>query len=826
MMYPIHRRAAPRHAGQDLQVAATTQARWLATTLFTALLSFGIGCQPGVVVDGSGAHSTGGGGSGGTGSGGEVCTPVDDQMECTDDACNPDGTTAHPPRPAGTPCGGGSSTCDGSGACVGPACNGVLGLPGVPVAPVGDSPVALVAADLNGDGNEDFAVANKDSLTVSVLLGAGNGTFAGKVDYPLDAAPTAIAAADMDGDGLADLAVACGDTVRVLLNTGNGTFAGGVDYPAFGESIVAADMDGDGLADLAVSYHWGDLVRVLLNAGNGTFAGGVDYPVGQWPASLGAGDVDGDGLPDLVVNYDSMTVSVLLNLGNGTFAGKIDSAYDGPSGGGESMVMADLNGDSLPDVATTGGQNGLRVLFSVGDGTFVDGGSYLYGTNEKPGGGTAAADLNGDGALDLAVAFHGYNRVKVLENLGNGTFVQKGWIDGAVAPCAIASADLNGDGQSDILVAHEDSAFVNVLLHPGGDWLHYAALQNHIYFNPGALVAADLNGDGTADLAAANNMSDAASVSVLLTDAAGALPPEVNYPMGLGPSGVGAPGLSLAAIDLNGDGATDIVVANPTSSRVSVLSNQGDGTFAPRVDYPLAADPGELVATDLDGHGLPDLAVANLGADTVSVLLNQGDGTFASEVVHAVNGGPFDLAAADLNGDGANDLVVTTATSIGVLWNQGDGAFAPPVDYPLDTPRWLAAADLNGDGAPDLAFTSQGQNGAQGPSLSVLFNQGNGTFGGKVDLPEDGDLSSLAAVDMNGDGQADLVVSNQTHLTVDVFLNQGGGTFAGRLAYAGEPTPSHMTVADMNADGRPDLAISASFTYSAGVGVVLNTCWP
>ena len=80
--------------------------------------------------------------------------------------------------------------------------------------------------------------------------------------------------------------------------------------------------------------------------------------------------------------------------------------------------------------------------------------------------------------------------------------------------------------------------------------------------------------------------------------------------------------------DFNGDGKSDLVVANQYSSNVSILLGNGDGTFAAAVNY-AAADPLSVAVGDFNGDGKSDLAVANSGSNTVSILLGNGDGTFA-----------------------------------------------------------------------------------------------------------------------------------------------------------------------------------------------------
>ncbi len=120
--------------------------------------------------------------------------------------------------------------------------------------------------------------------------------------------------------------------------------------------------------------------------------------------------------------------------------------------------------------------------------------------------------------------------------------------------------------------------------------------------------------------------------------------PATNYPTGDSPE-------SVFIADLDGDGDNDLAVANwgsfdPDSrkyinSSVSVLLNNGDGQFAPKMDYETGTNPQSVFIADLDGDGDNDLAVANRFSDTVSVLLNNGDGQFATKVDYPVGIDPF-----------------------------------------------------------------------------------------------------------------------------------------------------------------------------------------
>ena len=185
---------------------------------------------------------------------------------------------------------------------------------------VGSQPRSVVAADLDGDGDRDLAVANYDpygSGSISVLKNNGDGTFASAVSYAAGYTPRSVVATDLDGDGDQDLAVAnYSNTVSVLMNNGDGTLAAAVNYAVieYPASVFAADLDGDGDHDLAVTSNSSGRVSVLRNKGDGTFATAATFAVGSNPWSAFVADLDGDGDQDLAVaNYDGLSVSVLIN---------------------------------------------------------------------------------------------------------------------------------------------------------------------------------------------------------------------------------------------------------------------------------------------------------------------------------------------------------------------------------------------------------------------------------------------------------------------------------------------------------------------------------
>jgi FG-GAP-like repeat/FG-GAP repeat/Abnormal spindle-like microcephaly-assoc'd, ASPM-SPD-2-Hydin len=330
---------------------------------------------------------------------------------------------------------------------------------------------------------------------------------------------------------------------------------------------------------------------------------------------------------------------------------------------------------------------------------------------------------------------------------------------------------------------------------------------------PQAVAVGDLNGDGKSDLVVAN--TEANTVSVLLGKGDGTFAAKVDYPTGTAPTAV-------AIADVNGDKKPDLIVANSATGTVSVLLGKGDGTFEPKADYPTGAKPQSVAVGDLNGDGKLDLAVANTEANTVSVLLGKGDGTFEPSVEYSTGTAPTSVAIGDFNGDKKLDLVTanSTANTVSVLLGKGDGTFEPKVDYPTATgPTSVAVGDLNGDGKSDLAVANNGSS-----SVSVLLGKGDGTFASKADYPTGTAPTSVAIGDLNADKKLDLVTANSTANTISVLLGKGDGTFAVKQDLATGTKPQAVAVGDLNGDGKPDL-VSANSEAST-VSVLLNTSVP
>ncbi len=709
--------------------------------------------------------------------------------------------------------------------------------PGV-TAQTGSGPRFAAVGDVSGDGKPDLVIANAKANTVSVALNKGDGTFAPKKDYFTDTTPACVVIADVNGDGKPDLVTANfgSTTVSVLFNNGNGTFAARKDYavgthPA---AIAVADFNGDGKPDIVAANFDSNTVSFLPNIGLGAFGAKTDIAVGSGPISIAAADFNGDGKPDFVTaNNVSNTVSIVRGLGNGTFAAKADYTIGNFP---ESVSVGDVNGDGKPDIVTANYFGGsVNVLLNNGTGGIVTNSAL---TLEKGIFSVALADVNGDGKLDLIATNADNNNVSVLRNLGSGSFGARAVYGVASLPYCVAAGDVNSDGKLDIVIANygSDNAIV---LQNSGNGVFAARSDTPTGTQALSTALADFNGDGKPDLVTANfgtaTRNYGNTLSVYLNNGSG-YSLKTDYTVGLAPT-------CVVAADVNGDGRPDLIATTSikydaatnkylSDYTVSVLLNRGDGTFAPRVDY----GGGNLYVAvgDLNGDGKPDIVTVDGIDSIVLVLYNVGNGAFTGLYGYGVGRGPVCVTLADVNGDGrldiitANDETYDSATgqyvsghSVSVLLNTGSGnfpattSFAPKTDYPVGgRTNYVTVGDVDGDGRPDIAVSR-----FYDSTVSLLRNNGNGTFGAKTDItvssPE-----NIALADVNGDGKLDLAVCRYEKNSVGVLLGKGDGTFGAEVDYATGSSPATVLVGDVNGDGKPDIVTGNIDGYS--LSVLLN----
>lgn len=455
----------------------------------------------------------------------------------------------------------------------------------------------------------------------------------------------------------------------------------------------------------------------------------------------------------------------------------------------------------------------------------------------------ATGDFNGDGKLDVVNIDSGSDLNVMLGN-GDGTFQTPIALNIAASnffPEAIAVGDFNGDHLLDVAVWATNNnpigTQVNIYLGNGTGSLTYSGTytaSNSSTFNPGpnSIVAADVNGDGKLDLVALTPYN---GVFIYLGKGDGTFQAPIAYATGC-TAGTGACG-GLAVGDLNGDGKPDLALeANETTGGgISILLNNGTGTFGTPAYYPVAISGvfagGGIAIGDVNGDKKPDVIVGSSSASAI-VYLNQGGGTFAVKgtVGSAPLNGTNNVVLADINNDKKLDIVIPNGFGdVFTFYGKGNGTFTAGPAYPLqacnDCSNFLAAVgDFNGDGTLDLLES----NGIT--TSTVSLGRGDGTFQTSeiYDYTTVNQADNIVTADFNGDGFPDIAQSvNGTSVNGKIGINLGsshGVLGATSYAVASTCTANYVVwvaTGDVNGDGKADLV--ATLNGNSGTGCQNNT---
>ena len=579
------------------------------------------------------------------------------------------------------------------------------------------------------------------------------------------------------------------------------TFYARQDYVGlFSQWVSIADTNGDGIPDMIASDN--GAMSVQLGNGDGTFRTGPVSLTSCEDAQIMV-DLNGDGKADLLavaISGNSAGVAACIGNGDGTF----EPGQFYPAGAESShtvgyQVVGDFNGDGIPDAALIGG-SGLWLFTGRGDGTFNPG---VIAAPVEPGGGPiAAAGFNGDGNLDVVVgiSFTKADGFFVLFGNGDGTFQTPQHFTEPSQPIAIAAGPLGGHKFPGIALSVAGEPQIALYFGNGkGGFVgpKYLAMgANEI-----SLAIGDVNGDGIPDVVTADG-----EAYVALGNAFEGFSTPVAYPVQVG-EGI----YNLALSDLRNDGRIDIITDSQFGN--SVLLNNGKGRFEDGLFTTLSVGAGCGVAADFNRDGKPDIAVNT--SQGISILLGTGKpaALFTVGESIALPGAGCLTQARDINGDGITDLVITSPTAVVAYLGNGDGTFTLKSSTPVPGyVEYVVLADFNHDGKLDFAT-----NGNQ-----LALGNGDGTFQTPapfVSNPPAGGYNNIAIGDVNNDGWVDIVLTNLDlpYSNVYVGLNNHAGGFTQVATTYGE-NASEAVLVDLNGDGNLDMVLNTNVYLGDGKG--------
>lgn len=303
----------------------------------------------------------------------------------------------------------------------------------------------------------------------------------------------------------------------------------------------------------------------------------------------------------------------------------------------------------------------------------------------------------------------------------------------------------------------------------------------------------DLNGDGFSDMVSVDYSSTLGNI--YLSNGSGGFSTPTTFTAANFTH-------DIALGDVNGDGNLDIVTSeyNYGPSSVGVYFGSGNGTFGTRISLNAGANAWSVEVLDVNQDNIEDIIIGGV-SNTLTTYFGSASGSFGSSISTSSVSSLCDLQSGDFNADGIPDFISTDfLNNLTVRLGLGNGQYTTSTTTGIGFASEITIADFNGDGKLDFAAN------ASSTSIRIFLGNGNGTF--QTGTSFAASSQGITSGDISGDGIVDLFAHSGT--TLSVFTGKGDGTFNSAITYTAPNSILYekMQLSDLNNDGVLDLVFS------------------
>jgi len=586
-------------------------------------------------------------------------------------------------------------------------------------------------------------------------------------------------------------------------------------------SVYAADVDGDGDMDVLSASYGDNMVAWHENDGGSPpeFTSHVITTDAEAARSVYAADVDGDGDMDVLCASPYDDTIAWYESNGGTPPAFTPHVITTSANGAYLVHAADVDGDGDIDVLSASWLDDTIAWYENDGESPPDFTSHIIATNADRATSVYAADVDGDGDVDVLSSSELDNKIAWYENDGGSppVFTDHIITTSANGAYSVYAADIDGDGDLDALSASYGDDTIAWYENDGGS---PPGFTNHtVVTNADAarsVYATDVDGDGDVDVLSASLDDD----KIAWYENDGSSPPAFTDHV-ITTSADGA--RWVHAVDVDSDGDTDVLSASELDNKIAWYPNH---TIHRSALYPLqacatitdtAAGATSVYAADVDGDGDVDVLSASRDDDKIAWYENDGGSppAFTSHVITTTADDTYSVYAVDVDGDGDVDVLSASPYDNKIAWYENDDASPPTfssrvITTTANSARSVYAADVDGDGDVDVLSASRDDD-----KIAWYENDGGSppAFTSHVIVTNADGAWSVYATDVDGDGDVDVLSASRYDDKIAWYENDGGSppAFTGRIITTSADGATSVYAADMDGDGDVDV-LSASFS--------------